>query len=167
MQDINTTDSFHIARSRYFDAMAEFETQVVRVLRLGEVKVGSECLGQKLEKLKSLKASSRLSKEVIAKLGEFAMACGPMLDERNDIVHSAMKMVNLDGVPHGFFTNTRFEQCESSLVGRLVSAVQFQQLERETRNLASKMAQFGRPVAPVKKAPAAADASVVTMRTGT
>lgn len=164
MHAVENADPFHIARSRYFDAMAEFETQVVRVLRLGGVKVESECLGQKLDKLAKLEASSHLPKVAVAELAKIAATSGPMLDERNDIVHAVMEIVSFNGAPHAFFTNTRIEKVATSAVGRLISAAQFEKLELKTREVAAEMAQIGKPAPPAKKASSADDASVIPIR---
>lgn len=164
MPSSHAADPFHIARSRYLDAMAEFETQVIRVLRRGGVKVGNECLGQKLDKLASLNASCRLSKAAVARLHEIATGSGPLLDERNDIVHAAMDIVDLDGVAHALFSNTRLDDNSTSSIGRLISAAQFSRLEVRTRDLAKDMAAIGAPPAPAKKAPANAGASIVPIR---
>lgn len=159
------SDAFHIARSRYLDAMAEFEAQVVRILRLGGLKAGSECLGQKLEKLASLKATCSLSKDAVKKAHDIVAGSGSMLDERNDIVHAVMRIVNFDGVTTAYFSNNRLDESDTSSVGRLINAAQFEQIERRTRSQTTRLASIGKPTPPAKKAPANADAPIKLIST--
>ena len=91
-------DAFHRARSKIIDAFIVFESALVQRLDQGKISKQGNSLGLKLKCVSKLAAGSGLTDEAIGRIKEVADRCLPLVAVRNDLVHSQLQLVFLDGI---------------------------------------------------------------------
>jgi len=135
------SDAFHLRRSRCLDAFAEIEEAIVGVLNLLDFKLANDSLGQKLETLKSAKASPTFSRERLARLQALLPICEALNTQRNDIVHSRMQIALIGHETKACFANIR-QSTPGSQIARLLSLDGFDELHRTIRQTAALLRQI-------------------------
>lgn len=140
-----TEDDFHISRSRYLNAIAKIEEQIVRLMQISELKVEKIGLGLNLRSLKTVKASPRLSKNHVAQLTGIVDEIALILEERADIVHGQLRIVKLDGQPYALFRNPQNIRRDGSETVRLISGEQFAQSTSRADSISADLKKIGQP----------------------
>ncbi|GGD46753.1 hypothetical protein [Croceicoccus pelagius] len=156
-----TEDDFHVSRSRYLNSISKVEQQIVRIMRLADLKVEKLGLGLNLRSLKNAKPSCRLSKEHFAKLGGIAEELASILEERADIVHGQLRIVKIDGEAMALFSNPQSAKTDQSQLVRMISLDGFSQAAARANKLADQLKKLGLPTKPKAKAPQQSGAPTV------
>lgn len=122
-------------------------------MHLADLKIERCGLGLNLRSLKTAKASPKLSKNHIAQLSEITDELALLLEERADIVHGQLCVVELDRKQVAIFRNPQHLKIGHSEIARIVSLERFAQVTARANGLATKLRTLGQPAKPKEKAP--------------
>jgi hypothetical protein len=132
------------ARSAILDAFAALEQETAEALRCLPSVACSEgaTLGQKLEKLASLKASPSLSTACHKIIIELVAEAQALSEVRNDVVHSRMRLAV--GQPEtAIYLNTRAIQCQYP-TGRVMNLAEHEALSSQTKDVTKRLGDWRR-----------------------
>lgn len=133
-----TPDTFHRERSKCVDAFADVEQAVILILRICGAKVGGEPFGAKIQKLRDVAPSPKISRAAVAKMPEVIERCAEIANLRNDIVHSKLKIAILDDEHKACFVNLR-EDDKSSQTARIMSLAGLREVAGQMTALANDL----------------------------
>lgn len=137
-------DKLTNARSAILDAFAELEHEVAETIQCF-TSVGCPAgatLGQKLEKLASLKASASLSTARHKILIDLVAKAQSLCEVRNDVVHSRMRLVI--GQPEtAIYLNTRAIERQFPS-GRVMSLTDHKALTSQTSDVVARIREWRR-----------------------
>ena len=147
----------HALRSVVLDSFADVECAVARVLQLvPKPPSDGACLGQKLELAKTIKPSPQFATTAHASLLLGLNDLTQLLAVRADIVHSRLRLADVDGTPMLIFTNSRVAGDTYPTV-RLIKPADMLSLQTQLGAIAKRLdAALRRPSPPQPKPDAAA-----------
>ena len=133
--------SLHVRRSEVIDAFAKVEDALVALLRLGDKKVTTAPLGQKIAVVRKIGPSPSLSKKRRDEVHEALDKLQPLLARRTEIAHSPMLIVRVGDEPEGLagFANPALQPT----TGRSLQVYTLQNLQHltdEVRDIARQLA---------------------------
>lgn len=135
----------HRARSELLDAYCEIELEICRLLRLAAVTADKRPLGQKVEQLKSAKASPSYSKANRQAVNAILDTLMPYLDARADIVHGKLVVVTFaKGDERAAFRNPAHQNYFGDVL-RILTCEQFQQLTQSCQKVARDLRKCATP----------------------
>ena len=153
-----SADTFHRDRSKCVDAFADVEQAVIVLLRACDAKFGNEPFSAKVQKLRSVAPSCRISKAAVSRMPALLGRCAEIAALRNDIVHSKLKIAIVDDEHKACFVNLR-EDDKSSQSARMMTleglrevSAQMVELANDLRALLANPASSPPPPSPVAAA---------------
>jgi heat shock protein HspQ len=141
--NLATPNDFHIARSVFLDAFSELEIVVCKLLSTAPSFKGNEKkpFGHRVEELKNLTPSPKISKEKCAKISDKITRIHLLLSIRSDIVHSRIELANVDGVMHAKICNNIMSIKDQPYI-RLINLQNFKAYSSEAKRLANELNQM-------------------------
>lgn len=133
----------YLLRNEFLDAFAELETAVFRVLHSCAKPATSEPFSQRVKAFRTAEKTGLIAKANLSQRDQIADGIVNLLTVRADIVHSVMKISNVDGCDTAIFVNAReasadFPLARSLTVNDLRDLIQkVKQLNNQIANLRS------------------------------
>jgi hypothetical protein len=148
------------ARSDVLDAFADLESYVSAMLRLAGKSVSKgQCLGQRMQVLRGLEASSQLAKSNFAMRDRIVDEISDLLPVRADIVHSRMGECSIDGQKAAVFMNSH-DSAEPFPMPRFMTIADLKRLaaiiQKQTEKLKTLNRNPNQPSSPPPPLPGAA-----------
>ena len=135
---LTKADALHVARSKMLDEFAKIEEAVVGLMLRAKCTIKADHLSQKIQVLRATKPTPQYSRAKRAQVLPLLDQLEPLLALRNDIVHSAMRIANIDGDPHASFRNVR-TATEPTGLARLITLDQFETVRRDVHRFAIEL----------------------------
>ena len=130
---------FELLRNRCMDAFSLMEEALVELLvAAGHAVTPCASLGQKIDAARKIKPCPRISKDNAKKLPALLLLCEAKIPERNDISHSRLRIVTMDGAAFACFANAG-QDVSVSQSARLFTHKAISGLASETTGLAGDL----------------------------
>ena len=138
-----TAIEFMIARNGVLDAFSTLESEISRFIGGGgKAATRNLALGQKLEAFRKVKANPQAATANLPKVEKIADSIACILPIRADIVHSQMKLKNLDGTQVAVFANS-VEATEPYPLVRILELKQLMSVGQTALMLTGRIKQLG------------------------
>ena len=134
-------DSLHIARSCLLDSFAEIEESIICLQAKFGHKPSTATLGQRLEALRKVQASSQLSKVTVTRLQTLLERLATLNALRTDVVHAKMFVAPVAGEMRACFVNS-LECSKEFPSARLLTLDQFGKVSKELSELAATLTKL-------------------------
>ena len=141
------------ARNDILDAFADLETRIAFILkRAKNLPPKGQCLGQRLEIFRTVKANSEIAAANLARRDTLVNSIAELLPVRADIVHSRMKIHLIDGSPVGIFVNSH-DANEKFPQNRLLTLAEMRCLVNSVQELTESLSKLSKPNPPSSPPP--------------
>lgn len=132
-----------LLRSAFVDAFARLETSICKILASCGAMPSNEPFKQRLKDFQKAEKTHLIAKSNYTKRDQIAVAVDALLSVRADIVHSEMRIANVNGEPTAFFVNAKDAAAEYPCT-RLLSLNQFKELIYKTKCPESRVVDLSR-----------------------
>ena len=124
-------DALHRLRSKFLDEFATLEAAMFEMLHKTGADVHAQHFGQRIELARKNIAEKQSKPPVADGLGAVLDICVSLGCIRNDLVHSRMQLVAIEGVTYAGFANNNQVCPVDSIKPRLLTLEQFKALSKE------------------------------------